>query len=145
MFRAKCKANQELGNRRRVHTPMRRRSTHIVQPRRFDARAGGGDPFRNAVYCRGAGRTGRYVVVRLLPIIFSPKRSESRHRYIVRYEHAAIEASPVQCRPVWTMDCRHSRRSPDRWTIAHYHRQAGYDNPCARLKVRACTLCGAPE
>ena len=61
MFRAKCKANQELGNRRRVHTPMRRRSTPIVQPRRFDARAGGGErQFRNAVHYRGADRTGRY-------------------------------------------------------------------------------------
>jgi hypothetical protein len=61
MFRAKCKANQELGNRRRVHTPMRRRSTPIVQPRRFDARAGGSErQFRNAVHYRGAGRTGRY-------------------------------------------------------------------------------------
>jgi len=56
MFRAKCKANQELGNRRRVHTPMRRRSTPIVQPRRFDARAGGSErQFRNAVHYRGAG------------------------------------------------------------------------------------------
>ena len=54
MFRAKCKANQELGNRRRVHTPMRRRSTPIVQPRRFDARAGGGErQFRNAVPTAG--------------------------------------------------------------------------------------------
>jgi hypothetical protein len=26
--------------------------------------------FRNAVHYRGAGRTGRHVVVRLLPIIF---------------------------------------------------------------------------
>ena len=43
MFRAKCKANQELGNRRRVHTPMRRRSTLIVQPRLFDARTGGSE------------------------------------------------------------------------------------------------------
>jgi hypothetical protein len=60
MFRAKCKANQELGNRRRVHTPMRRRSTSIVQPRRFDARAGGSErQFRNAVHYRGADRTGR--------------------------------------------------------------------------------------
>jgi hypothetical protein len=43
MFRAKCEANQDLGNRRRLHTPMRLRSTAIVQPRRFDARAGGSE------------------------------------------------------------------------------------------------------
>jgi hypothetical protein len=79
MFRAKSEANQELGNRRRVHTPMRRRSTPIVQPRRFDARAGGSErQFRNAVHYRGAGRTGRHVVVRLLPIIFSPGKAMCR-------------------------------------------------------------------
>ena len=50
---------------------MRRASTPIVQPRLFDARTGGSErQFRNAVHYRGAGRKGRYVVVRLLPIIF---------------------------------------------------------------------------
>jgi hypothetical protein len=75
MFRAKCEANQELGNRRRLHTPMRRSSTPIVQPRRFDARAGGSErQVRNAVHHRGAGRTGRYVVVRLLRSFFRLRR-----------------------------------------------------------------------
>jgi hypothetical protein len=32
MVRAKSEANQELGNRRRVHTPMRRRSIRSYNP-----------------------------------------------------------------------------------------------------------------
>jgi hypothetical protein len=63
MFRAKSEANQELGNR------MRRRTTPIVQPRRFDASAGDserqcripfttGGPRRRSVPVIGLARQG---------------------------------------------------------------------------------------